>query len=78
MRIFDEFNPTGDHVCPICGTNSKDPTMLVAMDGTEDGGICQAMQVHVGCVNLSIKKLDQGICVVYHTFRVKGYDENQT
>ena len=52
MRIFEHFNQSGDP-CPICGTVDDKPPVLVAIHGTGDGRICEAMQIHLDCINLT-------------------------
>jgi hypothetical protein len=46
-RIFEKF-PL-DVTCPICGTNDEGETVLVAIQGTQDDGICQAQPMHLVC-----------------------------
>ena len=51
MRIFDEFNSAQPAIpCPLCMTTRNEKTVLVPIDGTEDGNICQALQVHLACL----------------------------
>lgn len=52
MRAFDHFNQSGDP-CPICGTVDDKPTVLVAIHGTENDGICEALQIHLDCIKLT-------------------------
>ena len=49
MRTFLKFNPTGDSICPICGTFEEKETLLVPIIGTEDENVCEAVQVHTEC-----------------------------
>ena len=46
MRTFDHFNPGFGAVCPVCKTAADAETVLVPIPGTEEGGICEARQVH--------------------------------
>jgi len=48
MRIFEHF-PEQTR-CVLCGTNKDKPCVLVAVDGTENGNICEAKPVHVECL----------------------------
>lgn len=52
MRTFDRFNTSGAP-CPICGTHAAKPPVLIPIHGTEDDGICEALQVHLDCINLT-------------------------
>lgn len=49
MKTFEKFNSANNDVCPICGTSEENETLLVPIIGTEDGNICQAIQVHTEC-----------------------------
>lgn len=61
MRIFDHPNMGGGFICPACGTSEDKPVVLIAIDGTEEGRIAQAAQVHADCLDdLRIYK-DTGI-----------------
>lgn len=48
MRTFEHF-PT-DKMCKICGTNDDTPCILVPIDDTDEGNICEAVPVHVDCL----------------------------
>lgn len=52
MRTFEHFNANGKP-CPLCGTREDKPPVLVAIAGTEDDGICEALQVHLDCIDLT-------------------------
>jgi hypothetical protein len=52
MRTFKHFNQSGAP-CPICGTVDDKPPVLVPIYGTEDDGICEALQIHLDCINLT-------------------------
>jgi len=51
MKIFEHFNQ-GGQPCIVCGTLDDKETTLIGIDGTEDGGNMQALQVHVDCIEL--------------------------
>lgn len=53
MKIFEHPNMI-DFMCPICGKSDDKPIILVGIDGTEDGNIIEAIQVHVDCLDLRI------------------------
>lgn len=48
LRTFEHFPQ--DNKCPICGTNEDKECVLVGIDGTGDGRICEAVPVHLECV----------------------------
>lgn len=52
MRTFPHFNPSSDSLCPICGTNDDEETVLIPIAGTQDGNNCQAVQVHTKCLQM--------------------------
>lgn len=55
MRSFKHFNNSGDSKCPVCNTNEDKETVLIGIEGTEDGGNIQAIQVHLDCIELIYK-----------------------
>jgi hypothetical protein len=63
MRIFKHFNKTGNQVCPICKTNEDKEVVLVKIIGTEKDNICQAIQVHLDCLDLSYVNNNFGTAV---------------
>ncbi len=50
MKTFQHFNSAGEAVCPVCGTSNDKETVLVPIAGTQEGGNCQAIQVHTECI----------------------------
>ena len=50
MRIFDHL--PAESKCPICGTNSGTPCVLVQIHGTLVGRTAQAQPFHVECIDL--------------------------
>jgi hypothetical protein len=60
MRIFKNGNWSQGVKCPICNTSKKGEVVLIGMEGTEDGGNIQAAQVHLDCLELTIKKGENG------------------
>jgi len=59
MRIFEKPNLSNDWKCPICNKNTETPVCLITIDGTKDGNIAEAEQVHVDCINLTMYKKDK-------------------
>jgi len=47
LRTFDHFPESS--ICPVCGTNEDATTILVNIDGTEDGSIVEAAPAHLNC-----------------------------
>jgi len=56
MKILKEGNWSGDAKCPVCGTNKKGQVVLIPIAGTEEGSIMKAIQVHLGCIDLTYYK----------------------
>lgn len=52
MRIFEHFNETTD--CFICGKNHDGKTVLLPVDGAQEGNNIEAKQVHFNCLDLRI------------------------
>jgi hypothetical protein len=63
MRIFERFNKYGND-CPICRTKNEGTAVLIAIDGTDDDGIIQAVQVHTDCIELRSTVIE-GRSVIY-------------
>lgn len=68
MKAFKHFNNSSN--CPICGKNNDGEAVLLPIDDTSDGSISEAMQVHLECLNLRVKRLD-GINFAYQQFEAK-------
>jgi hypothetical protein len=66
MRAFEHFNSSGAP-CPICGTVDDKPPVLISIQGTSNDGICEAVQVHLDCINL-IAYRDNGKIVIEMQF----------
>lgn len=60
MRIFEHMNMHGYEVCPICNKKTDKPVVLVGIDGTEEGLIMTAVQVHVDCLELRVMAFGEG------------------
>ena len=65
MRVFEHPNTSEGWVCPICKTNEDKSVVLIGIDGTEEGNIMQAEQVHIDCIELRMKKEHYLIYQVY-------------
>ena len=67
MRTFPHFNQSHNSICPICKTNDDKETTLVAVDGTKDGKIEEAIQVHVECImNLDFRVNHEKGCMILY------------
>lgn len=55
MRIFEQFPQGSGHICPICGADTNDKTVLVPIHGTEDGHTMQAVPAHLNCILANIR-----------------------
>jgi hypothetical protein len=62
MRQFDHPNMDG-FTCPICGTADDKPVTLIGIDGTQEGSIMQAKQVHMECLELRITTRHAGVLI---------------
>ena len=60
LRIFKQGNwENTKEVCPICKTQEKGEVVLIAEDDKVDGYNCEALQVHLECLDLWIN-VDKG------------------
>jgi RNA polymerase subunit RPABC4/transcription elongation factor Spt4 len=55
MKTFKHMNTTGPEVCPVCKTKEDKQVTLVPIYGTQEGNIAQAIQIHVDCINLTMR-----------------------
>ena len=59
MKIFEHMNTNGKNgKCYVCGKKDDKPVVLIGIDGTEDDSNVEAVQVHVDCIELRLKKSD--------------------
>lgn len=56
MRVFNKPNVSNGWKCPICNTNKKKEVVLIIIDGTKEGTIAEAEQVHLECIELRLSK----------------------
>ena len=69
MKVFQKNNPLTS--CPICGKSTRKEAVLIPIDGTADGNIEEAMQVHLDCLDLRVCDVAfaEGTSrVIYHKF----------
>lgn len=60
MRSFDHPNYDGKgFICPICRTDRDEKVTLVPIPGTEDGGVCEAEQVHISCIKNALDIIER-------------------
>jgi len=69
MNIFPHFDTST--TCPRCGRTDDKPAVLIPIYGTGDGNLCEGMQVHVDCIDLTAYRRD-GKTIFYQEFREKG------
>lgn len=68
MRVFNGFNNSGGSVCPVCQTGEDKQTVLIGIDGTEDGNNIEAIQVHLDCINLRCDKNQNTGTITFYQF----------
>lgn len=68
MRIFKQgnWNKKIKNVCPICKTQKKGEVVLIGISGKQKGNNCEALQVHLDCLNLWI---DLKRKIIYQSIR---------
>ena len=60
MRVFEKPNLANNWLCPVCGTNDEKEVVLVSVAGTQKGSLCQAEQVHLDCIELTLVRGHDG------------------
>ena len=63
MRTFEHFPK--EAICPICKENNDSECVLIPIDGTEKGNICEAQPVHVKCLCDNKFRYNKSINVIY-------------
>ena len=58
-RIFKHFPK--DSICPTCGTNDDEETVLVPIWGTQEGNNCEAQPFHLGCAVATVYNKENGL-----------------
>jgi len=72
LKYFDHFN-TNTIPCPVCQTRTDIKTILIPIDGTKEDGICEAIQVHLDCIDLRYTRdFNSSLFLIYQ----KITDEN--
>ena len=61
MKTFDS---PGGGKCIVCGTSKDEKCILVPIDGTGDGKICEAALVHINCIDLRMNSTHK---IMYQT-----------
>ena len=56
MRTFKKMNKSSGATCPICNTDKDGEVVLIGIVGTQDDGIIEAKQFHLGCIELYYDK----------------------
>lgn len=58
MKVFQSINEAG--ICAICGSNRDEQVVLVPIDDTRDGNNEKAVQIHLNCIDLRLKRPTEG------------------
>ncbi len=62
MRTFKKFGAGQGHLCPICKTDEEKETVLIPINGTQEGNIAEAEQFHLDCILLGY---DKNLNIIY-------------
>jgi len=73
-KVFDHF-PADHATCPVCKTNKDKPCVLLPIDDTEEGNICQGQPTHAECLQSGFR-YNQTLGVIY--MMTKESDEDET
>ena len=63
LRIFEHF-PT-EKICPMCGKSEDGECVLIPIDGTSDGNICEAIPVHLKCATKGDLRFNRTVNIFY-------------
>ena len=63
MIIFENF--PDDKICLMCGTSEDKACVLIPVDGTSDGTICEKVPVHVECAQKGNLRFNRELHVFY-------------
>lgn len=64
LRVFDHYPESSS--CFFCGTKEDSPCVLIEVDGTSDGSICEAEPVHLKCIMDARKwRMNREMGVIY-------------
>lgn len=67
MKIFNRFN--SETLCQICKKNIQGKSVLIPLDGTEDGNLVECLQVHLNCLDLRIMRTRTSGDVIYQIMK---------
>ncbi len=67
MRVFEHPN-MANFLCPICGRDTDEPVVLVSTGGRDKTGIMKAVQVHLDCIDLELREVDDKYVLVTDMF----------
>ena len=54
MRTFTGFPQ--DSACPVCHTNEDRECIVIEIDGTINGNICEGQPLHTDCIKLRFNR----------------------
>ena len=70
MNTFKHFPASA--VCPMCNTNEDKECILISIDSTGDGSICQAQPFHVDCIKIDKMHYQEKTGILYTWCTVKN------
>ena len=59
------FNFPEDSVCVVCGKNHNSECVLITVQDTSDGRICEAVPVHIECINPKKMIFNREVGIIY-------------
>jgi len=63
MRTFEHFPK--NKICPMCGTGEDKECILIPVDDTKDGNICEVIPVHAECARKGDLRYNREVNVFY-------------
>ena len=63
MRTFKEF--PSEQKCILCGTTENKECVLIPIDNTDDGNVCEAKPIHVKCLISGQYQFDKEYKILY-------------
>jgi hypothetical protein len=64
VRTFENF--PDDSICPVCNTNENKECILLPIDNTTEGNICQEKVIHVDCLSFDKFRFVEEGKIIYH------------
>ena len=58
-KTFEHF--PDDDICPICETGEDAECILIKIDGTRKGGLCEGVPVHLWCAVATNYNKEMGV-----------------